>query len=151
MAKVTTLQVCGIILDELYHNACKLSVDQVSMADLCKRCKVSINTLASFKNILISRKLLLVDGKGRGVKYSWNPERSAMNYAMQKSIYDEYLGSEKRKVKLKVNTAPKKSSRVSLETALRVLVKNGFTGTISRQTNHYTTECIDLSLIKVEE
>lgn len=151
MSKVITLQVCGIILDELYHNACKSSVDQVSMGDLCKRCKVSINTLASFKNILISRKLLLVDGKGRGMKYSWNPERSAMNYAMQKSIYDEYIGSEKRKVKLKVNTSPKKSSRVSLETALQVLVKNGFTGTIRRVTNHYTTECIDLSLIKVEE
>ena len=114
MGKVITLQVCGIILDELYHNACKSSVDQVSMGDICKRCKVSINTLASFKNILISRKLLLVDGKGRGMKYSWNPERSAMNYAMQKSIYEEYLGSEKRKVKLKVNTTPKKSSRVSL-------------------------------------
>ena len=74
-----------------------------------------------------------------------------MNYAMQKSIYEEYIGSEKRKVKLKVNTTPKKSSRVSLETALQVLVKNGFIGTIRRQTNHYTTECIDLSLIKVEE
>ena len=151
MSKVITLQVCGIVLDELYHNAIKSSVDQVSMGEICKRCKVSINTLASFKNILISRKLLLVDGKGRGMKYSWNPQRSAMNYAMQKSIYDEYLGSEKRNVKLKVNTSPKKSSRVSLETALRVLVKNGFTGTICRQTNYYTTECIDLSLIKVEE
>lgn len=151
MGKVITLQVCGIILDELYHNACKSSVDQVSMSDICKRCKVSINTLASFKNILISRKLLLVDGKGRGMKYSWNSQRSAMNYAMQKSIYEEYIGSEKRKVKLKVNTAPKKSSRVSLETALQFLVKNGFTGTIRRQTNQYTTEVIDLSLIKVEE
>lgn len=151
MGKVITLQVCGIILDELYHNACKSSVDQVSMDELRKRCKVSINTITAFKNILISRKLLLVDGKGRGMKYSWNPQRSAMNYAMQKSIYEEYIGSEKRKVKLKVNTSPKKSSRVSLETALRVLVRNGFTGTIRRQTNHYTTECIDLSLIKVEE
>ena len=151
MSKVISLQVCGIILDELYHNACKSSIDQVSMDELRKRCKVSINTLTAFKNILISRKLLLVDGKGRGISYSWNPQRSAMNYAMQKSIYDEYLGSEKRKVKLKVNTSPKKSSRVSLETALRVLVKHGFIGTIRRQTNHYTTECIDLSLIKVEE
>jgi hypothetical protein len=148
MGKVITLQVCGIILDELYHNACKSSVDQVSMDELRKRCKVSINTMTAFKNILIDRKLLLVSGKGRGISYSWNPQRSAMNYAMQKSIYDEYIGSEKRKVKLK---APKKSSRVSLETALRVLVKNGFTGTIRRQTNQYTTECIDLSLIKVEE
>ena len=147
MGKVITLQVCGIILDELYHNACKSSVDQVSMDELRKRCKVSINTLSTFKNILIERKLLLVDGKGRGISYSWNPQRSAMNPTMQKSIYDTYIGSEKRKV----NTAPRKSSRVSLETALRVLVKNGFTGTISRQTNHYTTECIDLSLIKVEE
>jgi hypothetical protein len=121
------------------------------MDELRKRCKVSINTLIAFKNILIDRKLLLVNGKGRGISYSWNPQRSAMNYVMQKSIYDEYLGSEKRKVKLKVNTAPRKSSRVSLETALRVLVKNGFIGTIRRQTNHYTTECIDLSLIKVEE
>lgn len=151
MGKVVTLQVCGIILDELYHNACKSSVDQVSMDVLRKRCSVSINTLLAFKNILIDRKLLLVNGKGRGISYSWNQQRSAMNYAMQKSIYDEYLGSERRKVKLKINVAPKKSSRVSLETALRVLINNGFTGTISRQTNHYTTECIDLSLIKVEE
>lgn len=150
MGKVITLQVCGIVLDELYHNACKSSVDQVSMDELRKRCKVSINTLASFKNILISRKLLLVDGKGRGVKYSWNPQRAQLNPAMQKSVYEEYIGNERRTVKLKVNTT-KKSSRISLDSALQFLVRHGFTGTISRETNHYTTECIDLSKIKVEE
>ena len=30
MSKIITLQICGIVLDELYHNATKSSVDQIS-------------------------------------------------------------------------------------------------------------------------
>jgi hypothetical protein len=121
------------------------------MRQIAIDCGVSVNTVTSFRDILVNRKVLIKEGERRNQYIYWNPQKSALNPVMQKSVYEEYIGSEKRKVKLKVNTAPKKSSRVSLETALRVLVKNGFTGTIRRQTNPYTTECIDLSLIKVEE
>lgn len=141
MARVISLQVCGIILDELYHNSCKSSVDQVSMDVIRKRCKVSINTVLAFKNILIENKLLLVDGKGRSVKYEWNPQRSAMNPSMARHIYDIYLGTEKRKVKLRIKT---KETKITLESALSYLVKHGYTGTITKQVNKYTTETIDL-------
>lgn len=151
MAKVITFQICGIVLDVLYRNSCRPKDLQKNIKQMSKDCGVSVNTLTSFRDILIKRKVLIKEGERRNQYIYWNPQKSSLNPVMQKSVYEEYIGSEKRKVKLKVNTTPKKSSRVSLETALRVLVKNGFTGTIRRQTNHYTTECIDLSLIKVEE
>lgn len=152
MGKVITFQVCGIVLDALYHNSLKENrVDQKSIATLAKECSVSVNTIRAFRDILIKNKLMFVEGNARTQITLWNKSKSALNPAMQKFIYEQYVGNEKRKVKLKVDTTTKKSSRISLDSALQFLVKHGFTGTIRRQTNQYTTECIDLSLIKVEE
>lgn len=152
MGKVITYQICGMVLDALYHNSLKENkVDQKSIATLAKECSVSVNTISAFRNILIKNKLMFTEGNGRSQITLWNKSKSALNPAMQKFIYEQYVGNEKRKVKLKVDTTTKKSSRISLDSALQFLVKHGFTGTIRRQTNHYTTECIDLSLIKVEE
>lgn len=151
MGKVITFQVCGIVLDALYHNSLKENrVDQKSIATLAKECSVSVNTIRAFRDILIKNKLMFVEGNARTQITLWNKSKSALNPAMQKFIYEQYVGNEKRKVKLKVDTT-KKSSRISLDSALQFLVKHGFTGTIRRQINQYTTEYIDLSLIKVEE
>jgi hypothetical protein len=147
MSKVITLQVCGIVLDELYHNACKSSVDQVSTEKIAKKCEVAIKTILAFRNILISRKLLIVTGKGRGTKTEWNKSYSAMNPEMAKSIYKEYIGEERKTLKLKVKTS-KPKVELTLESVLKYLSTHNYTGTLTRKVNEYTTECIDISMYK---
>ena len=147
MSKVITLQICGIVLDELYHNAIKSSIDQISTDKIAKKCEVAIKTVLAFRNILISRKLLIVTGKGRGTKTEWNKLYSAMNPAMAKSIYKEYIGEERKTLKLKVKTS-KPKAELTLESVLSFLTKNGYTGTISKQVNSYTVETITLSNYK---
>lgn len=147
MSKIITLQICGIVLDELYHNATKSSVDQISTELIAKRCEVSIKTILAFRNILISRKLLIVTGKGRGTRTEWNKLYSAMNPEMAKSIYKEYLGDEKKTLKLKVKTS-KPKAELTLDTVLKYLSTHNYTGTLTRKVNKYTTECIDISMYK---
>ena len=147
MSKVITLQVCGIVLDELYHNAIKSSVDQISVDKIAKKCEVAVKTVLAFRNILINRKLLLVTGKGRGTKTEWNTSRSGMNPHMAKSIYKEYLSDEKKTIKLKVKTSSPKVE-LSLDTVLKYLSTHNYTGIITRKVNEYTTESIDLSMYK---
>lgn len=146
MSKVITLQICGIVLDELYHNAIKPSVDQISTDKIAKKCEVAIKTVLTFRNILISRKLLIVTGKGRGTRTEWNKSYSAMNPVMAKSIYKEYLGEERKTLKLKVNSKPK--TELTLESVLKYLSTHNYTGTLTRKINEYTTECIDISMYK---
>lgn len=147
MSKVITLQVCGIVLDELYHNACKSSVDQVSTEKIAKKCEVAIKTILAFRNILISRKLLIVTGKGRGTKTEWNKSYSAMNPEMAKSIYKEYIGEERKTLQLKVK-ASKPKVEITLDIILKYLSTHNYTGTLTRKVNEYTTECIDISMYK---
>lgn len=147
MSKVITLQICGIVLDELYHNAIKPSVDQISTEKIAKKCEVAIKTVLAFRNILISRKLLIVTGKGRGTKTEWNKSYSAMNPAMAKSIYKEYIGEERKTLKLKVKTS-KSKAELTLDTVLKYLSTHNYTGTLTRKVNEYTTECIDISMYK---
>lgn len=147
MSKVITLQVCGIVLDELYHNAIKFPVDQISVDKIAKKCEVAVKTVLAFRNILINRKLLLVTGKGRGTKTEWNLSRSGMNPHMAESIYKEYLGDEKKTIKLKVKTSSPKVE-LSLDTVLKYLSTHNYTGTLTRKVNEYTTESIDLSMYK---
>lgn len=147
MSKVITLQVCGIVLDELYHNAIKFPVDQISVDKIAKKCEVAVKTVLAFRNILINRKLLLVTGKGRGTKTEWNLSRSGMNPHMAESIYKEYLGDEKKTIKLKVKTSSPKVE-LSLDTVLKYLSTHNYTGTLTRKVNEYTTETIDLSMYK---
>lgn len=147
MSRVITLQVCGIVLDELYHNAIKFPTDQISVDKIAKKCEVAVKTVLAFRNILISRKLLLVTGKGRGTKTEWNLSRSGMNPHMAESIYKEYLGDEKKIIKLKVKTV-KSKVELSLDTVLKYLSTHNYTGIITRKVNEYTTESIDLSMYK---
>lgn len=147
MSRVISLQVCGIVLDELYHNACKSSVDQVSTEKIAKKCEVAIKTILAFRNILINRKLLIVIGKGRGTKTEWNKSYSAMNPAMAKSIYKEYIGDEKKTLKLKVK-ASKPKVELTLDAVLKYLSTHNYTGTLTRKVNEYTTECIDINMYK---
>lgn len=147
MSKVITLQVCGIVLDELYHNAIKYPMDQISTEKIAKKCEVAIKTVLTFRNILISRKLLIVTGKGRGTKTEWNKLYSAMNPEMAKSIYKEYLGEEKKTLKLKVKTS-KPKAELTLDAVLKYLSIHNYTGIITRKVNEYTTESIDISMYK---
>lgn len=147
MSKVITLQICGIVLDELYHNACKSSVDQISTEKIAKKCEVAIKIILAFRNILINRKLLIVTGKGRGTKTEWNKLYSAMNPEMAKSIYKEYLGEERKTLKLKVRTS-KPKVELTFDTVLKYLSTHNYTGTLTRKVNEYTTECIDISMYK---
>ena len=147
MSKVISLQVCGIVLDELYHNACKSSVDQVSTEKIAKKCEVAIKTILAFRNILISRKLLIVTGKGRGTKTEWNKSYSAMNPEMAKSIYKEYIGEERKTLQLKVKVS-KPKAELTLESVLKYLSAHNYTGILTRKVNEYTTECIDISMYK---
>lgn len=147
MSKIITLQVCGIVLDELYHNAIKYPMDQVSTEKIAKKCEVAIKTILAFRNILISRKLLIVTGKGRGTKTEWNKSYSAMNPEMAKSIYKEYLGEERKTLKLKVKTS-KPKTELTLDAVLKYLVAHSYSGTLTRKVNEYTTECIDISMYK---
>lgn len=137
----------GIVLDELYHNAIKSSVDQISTDKIAKKCEVAVKTVLAFRNILINRKLLIVIGKGRGTKTEWNKSYSAMNPEMAKSIYKEYLGEERKTLKLKVKT-PKPKMEITLDTVLKYLSTHNYTGIITRKVNEYTTETIDLSMYK---
>lgn len=147
MSRVITLQVCGIVLDELYHNAIKFPIDQISVDKIAKNCDVSVKTVLTFRNILIDRKLLLVTGKGRDTKTEWNLSRSGMNPHMAESIYKEYLGDERKTIKLKVKTSSPKA-KLSLDTVLKYLSTHNYTGIITRKVNEYTTENIDLSMYK---
>lgn len=147
MSKVITLQVCGIVLDELYHNAIKSSVDQISTDKIAKKCEVAVKIVLTFRNILINRKLLIVTGKGRGTKTEWNKSYSAMNPEMAKSIYKEYIGEERKTLKLKVKVS-KPKVEITLDTVLKYLSTHNYTGTLTRKVNEYTTEYIDISMYK---
>ena len=147
MSKVVTLQVCGIILDELYHNAIKYPMDQISTEKIAKKCEVAVKTVLAFRNILINRKCLIVTGAGRGTKTEWNKSYSAMNPVMAKSIYKEYLGEEKKTLKLKVKTS-KPKVEITLDTVLKYLSTHNYTGTLTHKVNEYTTESIDISMYK---
>lgn len=147
MSKVITLQMSGIVLDELYHNAIKSSVDQISTDKIAKKCEVAVKTVLAFRNILISRKLLIVTGKGRGTKTEWNKSYSAMNPEMAKSIYKEYLGEERKTLKFKVKT-PKPKAELTLESVLKYLSTHNYTGTLTRKVNEYITEHVDIGMYK---
>lgn len=147
MSKVITLQMSGIVLDELYHNAIKSSVDQISTDKIAKKCEVAVKTVLAFRNILISRKLLIVTGKGRGTKTEWNKSYSAMNPEMAKSIYKEYIGEERKTLKLKVKI-PKPKMELTLDTVLKYLSTHNYTGTLTRKVNEYITEHVDIGMYK---
>lgn len=152
MSKVITFQVCGVVLDALYHNAQKDRKDQKSMDQLAKDCGVSINTLFAFRDILINLNILIKEGTSRAQRIYWHPDKCGLNEAMLRNVYNIYVGDKrKRKIKPKkavVKPVVQHENKMSIETAILFLVENGFTGILERHPNAYTTETIDLSKIK---
>lgn len=148
MSKVITFQVCGMVLDALYHNARKDRKDQKSMDQLAKDCNVSARTLFALRDILINLKILIKEGTSRGQRIYWHPDKCGLNEAMLRNVYNIYIGDKRKKEVKKVKVVVKQESKMSVETAILFLVENGFKGILERHLNAYTTETIDLSKIK---
>lgn len=154
MSKVITFQVCGMVLDALYHNAQKDRKDQKSMDKLAKDCGVSINTLFTFRDILINLKILIKEGTSRAQRIYWHPDKVGLNEAMLRNVYNIYVGDKRKREIKKVNKKAVvkqvvvTNTEMSIETAILYLVEQGFSGTLSRQPNAYTIETLDLSKIK---
>ena len=148
MSKVITFQVCGMVLDALYHNAQKDRKDQKSMDQLAKDCNVSARTLFALRDILINLKILIKEGTSRGQRIYWHPDKCGLNEAMLRNVYNIYIGDRRKREVKKVKVVVKQESKMSVETAILFLVENGFKGILERHPNAYTTETIDLSKIK---
>ncbi len=148
MSKVITFQVCGMVLDALYHNARKDRKDQKSMDQLAKDCNVSAHTLFALRDILINLKILIKEGTSRGQRIYWHPDKCGLNEAMLRNVYNIYIGDKRKREVKKVKVVVKQESKMSVDTAILFLVENGFKGILERHLNAYTTETIDLSKIK---
>lgn len=148
MSKVITFQVCGMVLDALYHNARKDRKDQKSMDQLAKDCNVSARTLFALRDILINLKILIKEGTSRGQRIYWHPDKCGLNEAMLRNVYNIYIGDKRKREVKKVKVVVKQESKMSIDTAILFLVENGFKGILERHPNAYTTETIDLSKIK---
>lgn len=148
MSKVITFQVCGMVLDALYHNAQKDRKDQKSMDQLAKDCNVSARTLFALRDILINLKILIKEGTSRGQRIYWHPDKCGLNEAMLRNVYNIYIGDKRKREVKKVKVVVKQESKMSVDTAILFLVENGFKGILERHLNAYTTETIDLSKIK---
>lgn len=148
MSKVITFQVCGMVLDALYHNARKDRKDQKSMDQLAKDCKVSTRTLFAFRDILVNLNILIKEGTSRSQRIYWHPDKCGLNDAMLRNVYNIYVGNKRKREVKKVKVVVKQESKMSIDTAILFLVENGFKGILERHPNAYTTETIDLSKIK---
>lgn len=151
MSKRLSLQSVEIIIDAIYHNTTRDKFSQLSGAQLAKHCEVSINTYRRIESILIERKLLIREGATRGMKMYWHPNRSNPNPTMARDVFKEYTKDARHSEKVRGNH--KRSASTSLESALRTLVKLGYTGVISKVSiKGYVkhTESIDLSQIGEE-
>ena len=148
MSKVITFQVCGMVLDALYHNAQKDRKDQKSMDQLAKDCNVSARTLFALRDILINLKILIKEGTSRGQRIYWHPDKCGLNEAMLRNVYNIYIGDRRKREVKKVKVVVKQESKMSVDTAILFLVENGFKGILERHLNAYTNETIDLSKIK---
>ena len=148
MSKVITFQVCGMVLDALYHNAQKDRKDQKSMDQLAKDCNVSARTLFALRDILINLKILIKEGTSRGQRIYWHPDKCGLNEAMLRNVYNIYIGDRRKREVKKVKIVVKQESKMSVDTAILFLVENGFKGILERHPNAYTTETIDLGKIK---
>ena len=149
--KRLSLQSVEIIIDAIYHNTKRDKFSQLSGASLAKHCEVSINTYRKIESILIERKLLIREGATRAMRMYWHPNRSNPNPAMTRDVFKEYTKDARHSEKVRVKHT--RSASTSLESALRTLVKLGYTGIISKVSiKGYVkhTESIDLSQIGEE-
>lgn len=140
-----------IIIDSIYQNTKRDKFSQLSGIQLAKHCEVSINTFRKVESILIDRKLLCKEGATRNMRMYWHPGKSIPNPTMARDVYKEYTKDARHSEKIRVKQ--KRSASTSLESAIRILVKLGFTGIISKVSSKgYVkhTESIDLSQIGEE-
>lgn len=144
MSRVITYQICGLVLDALYHNTQKDPKDQKSMRQVAKDCGVSLATLFAFRDILVDLKIIIKEGNKAGQKIYWHPDKAGLNEKMSRNVYNIYVG-DRRKKTIKPKKQTVKTTELSIETAILFLAENGFNGQITRQLNPYTTETIDLS------
>lgn len=144
MSRVITYQICGLVLDALYHNTQKDPKDQKSMRQVAKDCGVSLATLFAFRDILIDLKIIIKEGNRSGQKIYWHPDKAGLNEKMSRNVYNIYVGDRRKKI-IKPKKQVVKSIELSIETAILFLVENRFTGQLVRQINPYTTETVDLS------
>lgn len=144
MSRVITYQICGLVLDALYHNTQKDPKDQKSMRQVAKDCGVSLATIFAFRDILVDLKIIIKEGNRAGQKIYWHPDKAGLNEKMSRNVYNIYVGDKRRKV-IKPKKQVVKPIELSIETAILFLVENGFTGQLVRQINPYTTETVDLS------
>lgn len=148
--KRLSLQSVEIIIDAIYHNTKRDKFSQLSGAQLAKHCEVSINTYRRVESILVERKLLAREGSTRAMRMYWNPGRALPNPTMARDVFKEYTKDARHS---EVRVKQKRSASTSLESAIRTLVKLGYTGVISRFSMKgfvKTTESIDLSQIGEE-
>lgn len=133
----------NLIVDSIYHNCQRPSIDHKSIAQIAKDCETSVVTVSAVRQLLSDAKLLIIEGERKAQTTTWHPNKSAPNTKMLTKLYESYIHFESKSVE-------KKSGRISLDAALRTLVSLGYTGVITKsKKSGYTTivESIDLEKV----
>lgn len=135
----------NLIIDAIYNNCQRPSVDRKSISQIATDCETSVTTVSAVRQLLVDSKLLIIEGEKRSQTTTWHPGKAAPNTKMLTNLYEAYT-------KFEAKTAPKKSGKISLEAALKTLVNLGYIGVISKsKKSGYTTivESIDLSKVEM--
>ena len=140
--KPISMEQCGTIINEIFHNTTIAPKMQYSEMELCKRTHVSIMTFRKVKGILIKKNLIIPQGHGKTAHTIWNKSYATPNPSMVAAVYQEHVN---RSLKV-VN--PKEEKRMSLEKAIKTLASAGFKGEIRRPINDFSYEVIDLGAIE---
>lgn len=145
MGRIISIPQMGIILDGIYRNYSKPPLDQKNLRDLSKECGTSKNTLTTIRDILATRKCLIVEGIKRSQRCYWNPSRSTPNPAMLTDVYREYTKNMKSRVK--VERREKRKRLPSEEAVLQALAQRGCVRVILKfvRGNKTTIETYDFS------
>lgn len=130
--KIISIQSVSLALDAMYRNYSKEKIDQKTFDRLCKDCELCFRTMSKIKDILINRKLLIVEGSKRSQVISWHPGKSAPNPDMLTSVYKEY--TQKSRAEVKKIVAPK--LEMTIEKACKFLADEGFTGIICKESKN---------------
>lgn len=145
-----TFQHCELVVDALYHNSERKKFEQKGMRQIAEDCNVSVPVVQKVKSILVDMKLLIVEGERRSQECIWHPDKSKPNPVMLREVYKVYTKGARSKVMV----SKKRSAPTSIDSALQVLVKLGYTGVISKVKHdgyRTITESIDLSKIELGE
>lgn len=144
--KAITLNDVTNVVNSLYYN-CTHPGDVKPVQTIADKCKTSSVVVIKVKKILVSMGILFLNGEKRSQKCYWHASKAKPNAAMILEVYRVYTKDFKSKTHIQVTT----NKRVpSLETCIKTLVSNGFTGIIEKTTYkgaHSTKHIIDLSKI----